>query len=365
MTLPTNCSRPGLRSGKDSRWPSDTARESIIWDRRRQWLPATILVGGGVGILTARRSARRSSGIDWAPPRGTSRDAALAVRTAGEGLPATVLLHGIFASGRYWGASYDALALEASLAVPDLAGFGRSAGVVDGFGPEAHADLVAHTIRDLGLGKEPVIIGAHSLGCLIAVGLARRHPELVAGIVAFSPPLYRDQGAAQQQLSRANVLIRLLVVNPRLGEAVCGWMCKHPGLAALLGRLARPDLPQPLAEDRFKHSYRSYSETLDKVILAAGAAAGIGEIAIPVHLVAGSADTIMDHDLLLEIAARHDHVRLSVWPGAEHELPLTHAVACVGEVERMRNKLVTGRISTAQPTSANDAEGPGPAEMPL
>ena len=47
-------------------------------------------------------------------------------RSVVEGLPATVLLHGIFAWGRYWGGGYDVLAGEACLAVSDLAGFGRS-----------------------------------------------------------------------------------------------------------------------------------------------------------------------------------------------------------------------------------------------
>ena len=297
-------------------------------------------LGGGLGVLGARRSVRHSSGVDWAPPRGTLRHARLAVRTAGEGLPATVLLHGLFASGRYWGASYDELAAGSSLAVPDLAGFGASLEVVDGFGPDVHADLVAETIRDLGLGSEPAIIGAHSLGSLIAIRLARRHPDLVAGIVAFSPPLYRDQAAARQRLRRANVLLRLFVSSPSLTRWVCDWMREHRDLAASLGRLARPDLPEPLAEDRFKHTYRSYSETLNKVILAAGASAGIGDVAIPVHLVAGSADDIMDHDFLHEIARKHAHVRLSVWPDGHHELPLTHAEACLGQVERMREQML-------------------------
>ncbi len=319
------------------------------------------VLGGGLGVLGARRSARHSSGVDWAPSRGTLRHGRLAVRTGGEGLPATVLLHGLFASGQYWGASYDELAAGASVAVPDLAGFGASSHVVDGFGPDVHADLVAETIRDLGLGSEPAIIAAHSLGSLIAIHLARRHPELVAGIVAFSPPMYPDQAGARERLRRANVLLRLFVSSPSLAEWVCGWMCEHRDLAALLGRLARPDLPEPLAEDRFKHTYRSYSETLNKVILAAGASAGIGDVAIPVHLVAGSADDILDHDFLHEIATKHAHVRLSVWPDGKHELPLTNAEACRGEVERTRE--LVGAVS-ASPTGFSHHTNPSGSASP-
>ena len=261
---------------------------------------------------------------------------ALAYRVEGSGRPATVLLHGLLASGRYWGAAYDTLARESTLLVPDLAGFGRSVEVTDGFGPEAHADLVARTIADVGLADQPVVMGAHSLGCLVAIQVARRRPDLVAGIVAFSPPLYADEAAARRCLSRANPLVRLLVANPSLSEAVCDWMFEHHSLAERLGRIVRPELPAPLAEDQFKHTYRSYSQTLAEVIVAAGAAGWVEDVGVPIHLVAGTDDDLVDRPFLRRLSERHPHLSLSVWPEAEHELPLTHPAACVTEIERLR-----------------------------
>lgn len=78
-------------------------------------------------------------------------------------------------------------------------------------------------------------------------------------------------------------------------------MCEHRSLAARLGRMLRPELPKPLAEDRFNHTYRSYSETLAKVVIAAGAAAALDELRIPIHLVAGAQDGVIDR----EFPARH------------------------------------------------------------
>ncbi len=315
--------------------------EDHITARPRQLMLATALLGGGaVLVALAPRTSRLSGQITWAPPAGSSGTAALAYRVAGSGLPATVLLHGLFASGRYWGANYDALAGEATLLVPDLAGFGRSLGVADGFGPEAHADLVARTVAEVGLAGEPVLIGAHSLGCLVAVELARRHPGLVAGIVAFSPPLYANEATARRYLSRAHPLIRLFVARPSLSEAVCDWMCEHHRLARWLGRLLRPELPRPLAEDRFKHTYRSYSQTLAKVILAAGAASWIEDVAVPIHLVAGTDDDLLDRLLLVQLAESYPHVSLSLWTHAEHELPLTHPARCVAEIQQLRASLL-------------------------
>lgn len=290
-------------------------------------------------VASARRTTRLAGRITWAPPAPSSGTAALAYRVEGSGHPATVVLHGLFASGRYWGAAYDALARESALLVPDLAGFGRSVEVTDGFGPEVHADLVARTIVEVGVAGQPLVIGAHSLGCLVAIEVARRHPELVAGIVAFSPPLYADGAAARRWLKGANPLLRLFVASPWLSEAVCSWVCEHRDVAGRVGRLIRPELPAPLAEDRVKHTYRSYSQTLAKVIVSAGAAASIEDVAVPIHLVAGAGDDLLDRHFLRRLAERHPHVSLEVWPDAGHELPLTHPGACVAEIERLRTDL--------------------------
>ena len=314
--------------------------EGHITAQARHLILAAALLGGGAGVVAAtRRTTRRAGRITWAPPGPISGTAALAFRVEGSGHPATVLLHGLFASGRYWGAAYDTLARKSVLLVPDLAGFGRSVEVTEGFGPEVHADLVARTIVEVRVADQPVVIGAHSLGCLVAIEVARRHPELVAGIVAFSPPLYADRAAARRWLKGANPLMRFFVASPWLSEAVCDWVCDHRDVAGRLGRMLRPELPAPLAEDRVKHTYRSYSETLAKVIVAAGAAGSIGDVAVPIHLVAGADDDLVDRQFLRQLAERHPHVSLEVWSDAEHELPLTHPAACVGEIERLRADL--------------------------
>ena len=313
-----------------------------------------LLTGAGILVVSLRRASRLSGRVRWSPPAGSSERAALAVRSVGQGAPVTVLLHGMFASGRYWGAAYDGLADHGALVVPDLAGFGRSVEVNAGFGPDDHADLVARTIREAGAGGKPVVVGAHSLGCLVAVHLARRHPDLVAGVVAFSPPLYRDEASARRHLARANALVGLFVLSPAVSEVVCGWMCAHSELAARIGRWVRPDLPDFLAEDRFQHTYRSYSETLAQVVVSAGAAAEVGRLTVPVHLVAGARDSLLDHGFLGALAERHPHLRLSVWPQAEHELPLTAPDRCVATIRQLRE--LVGASAT---TAFDRGDGPG------
>lgn len=325
--------------------------------------PLLALAGLGVAVVVAvvrlaRRKPKLEGRLQWSPPGGDLSDHALMVRTQGKGQPATVLLHGMFASGRYWGSAFDELGREATLVVPDLAGFGRSVDVeVDGYGPDEHSDLVARTLHQLGVADQPVIVAAHSLGVLVGLRLAARHPALVAGIVGFAPPIFADPDAARRHLAQSHVLLGLFVLNSRLAESVCNWMCRHPEPAARLGRLMRPDLPAPLAEDRLKHTYASYAETLAKVILAAGAAASIEDLEIPVHLVAGDQDTIVDRAFLNKLAAEHAHVTVSVWGGAEHEVPLTHPGACVAQVRKVRAILAPHPPAPVVPAPSDGSKG--------
>lgn len=145
--------------------------------------------------------------------------------------------------------------------MPDLLGFGRSPRPESGYTPDAHADAVAETMRTAGV-EAPILIGGHSLGALVALRLAIRHPDLVSGVVAFAPPIYRDEATARRQIGSTDPLARLLLVNEELCAKACEFMCRHPRLSAALVRLARPTLPAPLATDRVEHSWASYHETV-------------------------------------------------------------------------------------------------------
>lgn len=56
--------------------------------------------------------------VGWASPAGRSHHGALHARVVGGGGDSVVLLHGLAASNRYWGAKFDALAEGGLLVVP-------------------------------------------------------------------------------------------------------------------------------------------------------------------------------------------------------------------------------------------------------
>lgn len=290
-------------------------------------ITTTRSLGGRIaGVL---QPARR---LAWSPPAGTIHHGTLTARTLGDSGPAIVLLHGLGGSNQYWGAAYDGLARSGRLVVPDLLGFGESPRPPDGYGPDEHADAVAACVRELGVGDQPALLVGHSLGSLVALRLAARHPELVSAVVAIGPPLYRYPMEARRRIARLDLMTRMFTVDAPWTAALCAWTCAHPEAAGRLVRLLRPGLPAPIARDTMRHTWASFSGSVTRMILAAEGASWLPEIAVPVRFVVGTRDPIPDVAFLGELAARYAHLSLLMRPGAGHNLPLADPVACITEI---------------------------------
>ncbi|MEO7573471.1 MAG: alpha/beta hydrolase [Acidimicrobiales bacterium] len=295
----------------------------------RGWIAP--ILAGAVGLSAATHAHRRARRTMWTRPGGrVIRTPTLSTRLLGDGGPPVLLLHGLVASGIYWGGAYDRLAAQHRLVVPDLLGFGHSPRPVTGYGPDDHADAVVGCLDALGI-DAPVVIGAHSLGTLIALRLASSRPERVAAIVAFGPPIYPDPATATAHVGATSPMGRLFVLPGRTAEIACRWVCDHRELAAHLAALTHPGLPREIAADAVQHSWASYSETLALVVLAAEATTWLERVRCPVHLVAGDSDPVVDHDHLRRMAELHPGVTLRVLPG-RHDLPVTHATDCASMI---------------------------------
>jgi len=309
-------------------------------------LRAAVLGGlGGVAATAGMdyRCARRAAGL-WQPLAGEHRRAgSLAVRTLGDSGAPIVLLHGLVASGVYWGAAYRRLAERHRLVVPDLLGFGASDRPETGYGPDDHVGAVIECLDALGI-HEPVTIGAHSLGCLVGLRMAASHPERVNGLLGFGPPLYADRAEARARIGASGPMARLFALPGPIAELACRWVCAHHDVAAHLAVLTHPRLPAPIAADAVEHNWASYSETLTKVILDAGAVGWLETVDAPVRFVAGNRDRVIHHQFLLQLGSTAG-VAVEIWPG-RHDLPLVEGERCataLAEFVQMRMASVSAR----------------------
>ena len=102
--------------------------------------------------------------------------------------PPLLLIHGLGCSAEVWKPAMRRLAecgLDRPVYATDMPGYGRSAGPPEALGIDDLADWTARLMDVLGIDR--VHLSAHSMGCQVALALARRHPERVGGLVLVGP----------------------------------------------------------------------------------------------------------------------------------------------------------------------------------
>ncbi|MBE0619772.1 MAG: alpha/beta fold hydrolase [Burkholderiales bacterium] len=152
-------------------------------------------IGGGLVLFTVRTVRKVEAAL---PPAGRFVDvpgARLHVVERGQG-PSVLLVHGL--AGQLCHFTYgivDQLAAEYRVVAVDRPGSGysvRSPGASAGLG--AQADVLAALIDTLQLGR-PLVVG-HSLGGALALALAQRHPQRVAGLALVAPLTHMVQSVS-------------------------------------------------------------------------------------------------------------------------------------------------------------------------
>lgn len=162
------------------------------------------------------------------------------------GTPTIVALHGITANAWAWDPVAHHLAGGARVVAIDLRGRGRSFTAPPPFGIRQHADDVAAVIDQLGA---PALVAGHSMGAIVALLAAERHPEAVGDVVLVDggPPLPLPNGddidaALEHALGPA--IARLRTIWPDRVSYHAMW-AQHPAFVDGIG----PDLERNLLAD--------------------------------------------------------------------------------------------------------------------
>lgn len=289
---------------------------------------AGVAVAGTIHAARYWATARR---ITWAPGAGETYDGTLHARVSGTGTRGVLLLHGLGGSNSYWGKPFDHVAGSGRLVVPDLLGFGASPRPDVNYDADDHVAALIDTLDESGM-TSPVVIGAHSIGCLVALAVAHRHPDRVSGIVAICPPIYEDADHARDRIARMGWIERQLAFDTPSAATACRLVCDHREAAAALTALARPGMPAIIRRGGVQHTWASYAGTFRSLLAPANGDRWLAEVECPVTLIAGTRDGITDLDHLAALAEKHPHVTLDVQPNADHSLPLTHPAVCVDAI---------------------------------
>jgi pimeloyl-ACP methyl ester carboxylesterase len=175
--------------------------------------------------------------------------------------------------------------------MPDLVGFGSSpqpaADYTAGFHLRWLEPVVAETPRWLVIG--------HSMGCVVAVELARRRPQAVVGLVLFNAPVYSSPERMREVLGRQNLLTRLSLLSPIAAWFVCeASVCTPRPLLTRIAPWLRPDVPPEAASDYSRHTFDSYYTSLTNLVMGGDLMRTLAATERPALVVQGSEDDVVE-----------------------------------------------------------------------
>ena len=237
--------------------------------------------------------------------------------------PLVVLLHGNGTTSQDWFASGvgDKLAQTQRVIAFDRPGFGYSERPRTRiWTPAAQAKLIAQALREMGEG--PATVVGHSFGTLVALSLALDHQEAVSSLVLLGGYFYPTV--------RADVPFVAPPAIPLIGDAMRYTVSPFIGSALKSHMESKIFAPAPVAsgwlEDfPFELTLRPSqirAEAAEAGIMVPAAAAfapRAGELALPVTIIAGSGDEIVDTETQSErLAEAVPGSKLVLIEGAGH-----------------------------------------------
>jgi pimeloyl-ACP methyl ester carboxylesterase len=178
----------------------------------------------------------------------------------GNGPIKIILLHGLTGSLRYWKDGLGDLSDSNSLLLIDLLGFGDSPKPKSEYSIEEHLGAIEKVVKKEGFDSGNCIVVGHSLGAILSMALVGEHPDWFRGLVVIGLPNYNGKKAIQNRFSKSS-LWDSISVDSRY-KFVCFF---HP---LYVTEFFRPkNIPMDVFKDVGKHTWISYYNTLDKVII--------------------------------------------------------------------------------------------------
>ncbi len=245
----------------------------------------------------------------------TGREMRLSVTTHGDVTadPPLVLLHAFPLDASMWDGVLPGLRGAGLVLTVDLPGFGGSP-VPDG---EPSIDVVADAVvgvLDAGGHDRAVLVGC-SMGGYVALALARRHPERVAGLALVDTTAEADGEEARTNRER--------IAGAVTGDA--GTRALLPMVDSLLGpvtRADRPDLVEAVRGTMLRARQPAVAWAQRAMAARADSTDLLPGIVVPAAVVVGEDDAVTGPDLARAMAAALPDAVLTVVPRAGHLSPV-------------------------------------------
>lgn len=223
---------------------------------------------------------------------------------------ALLLIHGVGLNGRAWAPQIAALAATHRVFALDMPGHGRSTPLPEGARLPGYVDWAARVIMALGVGA--VNVAGHSMGALIATGLAAEYPELIRRVAVLNAVHRRTPEARAAVMARADQIAQ--------GQIDIDTPLKRWFSDTDADRAARPQVArwlQAVDPAGYAAAYRAFA-TGDDVY-----ADRWGAITCPALVLTGDGDANSTPDMTRTMAASAPRGRAIVIEGHRHMVNLT------------------------------------------
>lgn len=248
----------------------------------------------------------------------------------GQGVP-VVLLHGIGRSGEVWRHLVERLAGKPyRVVVFDLLGFGESP-KPDwlAYSVDDHAQAVIASIEKLKL-AQPIVLVGHSMGCLVAVRVARLRPDLAKHLVLFEMPLYEGLPEKRRYRLRLSLYFKLY---KRIVEF-------EPEFTPADARFVQRMAVRIAGLEITKSTWLPFKRSLESTIMKQTAAEDIKHIAVPMDVIYGRRDMLVIRGKPLKIFGEDVAQRVTA-----HTINAKHTIsagACALIAARIETAIGTG-----------------------
>ncbi len=213
----------------------------------------------------------------------------LFVAHEGAGKP-VVLLHGLTGTHEYFSRLADTLAKKNLVIAPDLLGFGRSAWPDIAYTADEHLSALEKVMP-----KEPFVLVGHSMGSLLALEFARRHPERIAGLILISPPSIQDRAALGKILKAESAIESLMDLDNFWAPLVCHLHEVMGGFSYFVYRpFVAETMPDAVVMAATQHRWASYNGSLENVVLTLRATTILPKVFVPTLTIIGDDDAYVD-----------------------------------------------------------------------
>lgn len=238
-----------------------------------------------------------------------------------------VFLPGLSGTTRYWQGRLGRLEDKYRILLIDPLGFGDSPKPWSRYTVDRHVEALYQTLKN----KKRFVLVGHSMGTLLSIAYAARHPEQVERLVLISTPFFGNAKEARRFFSSQPVPMGWFFSNMALAAFICIITRR------IFGRLIPyfiHSIPRDIAADIVKHSWRSFTSSFWEVICnyeVERDADALGDL--PVMCIHGEQDETAPLSGARSLAEGRPTWQLKILPGVDHHPLLRRPTTCIDSIE--------------------------------